>query len=500
MLRYEEHEEFRLTEGMQKIWVVACADLHKKGLRAPQGFSFAFGRNGQNFMWTTNEFNAHLFYKRYNWATPEVEAHFRRREEQEEALYQLSFATDSTADFRRPADMQYRPHQKAGIEYCLRSRNTLIADEQRLGKTAIAIGVINNAPSRKVLILCPKTAKLGWLRELNMWLVEPRRIQVIDARSEIDESADIYIINYDILHMKPQLQRITFDLVIPDECHMVARADARRTKFFLALKARKKIGLSGTPLLNNPKDLLTIAKWLDPFWEPFRVVRQRFVADSGITLTLEEAQRALRSSVMCRRLQAQVFENEPPEINIVPIAAPETIRPVIEQELTRLEDYGKVRRVLGLAKVPYALHHLHVYMTEGEKIVVFAYHNEVIARLLSSLGSRAVAIYGKSSDREREEAKRRFNEDPDCQVMLGSIGAASMALNLSVSNHIVFVECDWSNGLMDQAKERCSNKEQRREVLIEYLVFDRSLDYYLLNKIEYKNAVVDRGIDLIYNH
>lgn len=499
MLRLADGTEFEYQSNVRK-WVITSEDLRTYGIRSPQGFSFQFGnRKIGNFFWTSNEFAAYLFHRRFDKSAPDVSRDFAERRKLEDYLYNLSFSTSSDMKLQCPEGVEYRPHQVSGIEYCLFAKNVLIADEQRIGKTIVAIGTINNLPqAHKIIVVCPKTAKLGWLQELKKWLITKRRIQVVNAQSMIDPMAEVYIINYDILHIQTDLLDINFDIVIADECHMVARIETRRAKFFLALKAKKILGLSGTPLLNEPKDLLAIAKWLDPFWEPFFSRQDKFLSNSGISLTLDEAQDIMRSSILLRRLQAQVFECEPVEKRIVPIEPSATAKPFVEMELRKLEDYTKVRKVLGLHKVHYAVNHINTYTSEGEKIVVFAYHNEVIERLKTSLGSKAVCIYGKSSEAEREVAKLKFANDPTCTVLLGSIGSASMALNLSVSHHIVFVECDWSNGMMAQAEERCSDKTQKSDVLVEYLVFEDSLDHYILNKVDAKNKVVDKGIDMVY--
>lgn len=497
----------KIVDETPKKWAVLSSDLRKLGMRSPQGFSFQFGSeaDGGNFWWTTNEFAAYLFYKRYGCADAAIIQDFKNTRAKELYLHKLSSAVTSDKVFKSPPGFEYRPHQRAGIEFCTLAGNVLVADEQRIGKTAIAIGAINNLPDiDKVLILCPKTAKAGWELELKNWLIEDKKIQVLNSQSEIDDTADIYIANYDILHIQKDLQKIHFSLVVPDECHLIARADARRTKFFLELDADKIIALSGTPLLNSPKDLLTIAQWLDPFWKQFFCKQNVFISESGITLTLDEVQEFLRSSVMIRRLQAQVFDNEPPIVHIVPIETPANILDLVQVEkngyknLNKLEDYTKARRIIGINKVPYAINHINTYTTEGEKLVVFAHHKPVIERIASSLGRKAVTIYGQSTDKEREEAKQRFNKDPECQVLVGSVKAASMALNLSVSCHIIFVEIDWANWAMEQAKERCSDKLQTKQIIIEYLAFDKSLDYYMLNKVDLKNTVVDKGLDLIY--
>ena len=57
-----------------------------------------------------------------------------------------------------------------------------------------------------------------------------------------------------------------FPAVIVDECHMIKNPDAKRTKAILALlsdPSSVKLLLSGTPLLNRPKDLYTQLKCVD---------------------------------------------------------------------------------------------------------------------------------------------------------------------------------------------------------------------------------------------
>lgn len=499
MLKLARGGEFRYpTTG--KKWLIEGIDLRENGLKAPQGFTFEISYTSGlgNFFWTSNEFAAYLFYKRYGKATYEVAQEFENRIKQEKYLYSLSYSVESDIELKCPKGMEYRPYQKAGIEYCLKTRNTLIADQQRLGKTIIALGLINNLDDiNKVLVVCPKTAKPIWLMESKKWLMNPLNTQVLGARDDINPDAGLIITNYDNLHIQNKLTRMQFDIVIGDEVHLASRERARRTKFFQALQAKRKLGLSGTPLLNNPVDLLTVLQWVDPMWKDFYIFKDKFATYSGITLDLEEVQSLARSTCMLRRIQAQVFDNDPTERRLVPLAVTPDIEELIDKKLT-FGEYAKTGRALGISKVGQALVHLDAYTTEGEKIVAFCWHREVIQRLQASLGEKAVSIYGESTDKERAEAVERFRTNPKCSVLLGSIAAAGMALNLSVSNHIIFIEQDWSNGLMEQAEERCSDKNQRKQVFIEYLAYPKTQDYQKLQKICNKDARCDRALDLIY--
>src|SRR5690606_21749639 len=141
---------------------------------------------------------------------------------------------------------------------------------------------------------------------------------------------------------------------------------------------------------------------------------------------------------MVRLEQAQIFNVEPIETRMIPLEINDQIRETMNEDLTKIQNYATARRNLGLHKVNPTLNHVKTFSTEGEKIVIFAYHKDVIARLQAGLGASAVSLNSETSSEERMEAIRRFQEDDTCQYFIGSIIAASMGIDLSVSNHIVF--------------------------------------------------------------
>jgi SWI/SNF-related matrix-associated actin-dependent regulator 1 of chromatin subfamily A len=477
----------KLIETSPPKWRILLSDLNKLGVRAPQGFTLwiDFKKGGGSYYWTTDPLAARIFYETYKIGCELTERLFSTKDDY---LYNLSYALDTDRQFACPEGLNYFPHQRVGIEYISATPHTLLADEMRSGKSIQSLGYINNSSCKKILITCPKTVKLGWYAEARKWLLGDWRIQVVTSKSEI-EPADIYIINYDILHTKIELLEDEYDLVIGDEVHQAKNPGAIRSKFFYGLRAKKKLALSGTPLLNAPEDFLTVLQWLDPMWNRFKVKDDKFLAKSGLVLTMEQVRKLARSSCMIRRTGA--LDNEPIERRIVPLLVDDDVRPLIKAQLNDITEYAKVSKALGLAKVRLALNHIDIYTTEGEKIVVFAYHKEVIDRLTTSLGAKAVKIYGDTSEKDRQLAIHRFNNDSECQVLVGSIPTMAMGINLSVASHIVFVEFVWTPGMMEQAEFRCTDKDQDKSVLIEYLAYEGSLDYYKLSKIEGKALIAD---------
>ena len=75
------------------------------------------------------------------------------------------------------------------------------------------------------------------------------------------------------------------------------------------------------------------------------------------------------------------------------------------------------------------------------KTLVFAYHHDVIERLVEALGDQGVSGFtGSSSLRDRDRAAEKFQEDPTRQFFVGNIEAAGQGITLTAARHVVFAE------------------------------------------------------------
>ncbi len=462
-----------------------------------------------------------------------------KRSREREKTLRASRAQDADMELPCPDGSAYLPYQRAGIAFGLERPNTLFADEMGLGKTIEAIGVVNADPrAQRVLIVCPASLKLNWARECERWLLDRGPIGI--AGKTFPDDANVVIINYDILTKWRAKLRGAWDVLIADECHYVKNKEAKRSKRLYALKARRKLFLTGTPILNRPVELWAVVSFLAPeefdgFW-PFakrycKPCKNRYGWDFSGATHLDELHERLCSTIMVRRTKAQVLSELPPKRRQVIELASDQIANLVaietdawrehrqrlnelravgrgEEELSERQlaalragvnlafgELAKLRQATALAKVPLVIEHIRSVLEDAGKIVVFAHHRAVVRELAEPFGDAAVTLTGSDDVASRQAAVDRFQTDESCRVFVGSITAAGFGLTLTASAHVIFAELDWVPAHLTQAEDRTHRIGQKESVLVQHLVLQDSLDARMVGTLIKKQRVIDKVVD-----
>ena len=463
---------------------------------------------------------------------------------------QASQAVTASANFApvTPEGLTLMPFQMAGVEAMAGRQDNLLADEMGLGKTIQALSVANQHHAKSILIVCPASLRLNWEKEAQKWLVDDS-LSIGVAKGKACPDVDVLIINYDILKSHiVTLQERTWDLLVLDEAHMCKNPKARRTKLALSLEASRKLFVTGTPVTNRPKELFPLVNRLRPdlFPDFFAFARRycdahrtRWGWDFDGASNLDELQEILRTSLMVRRLKADVLTELPPKRRqVIELAANGAARVIkAEQsafeaqqavladlrsavELARVsddpEEYGhalralregikvafteisEVRRTTARAKVKHVVEHIKTTIDSGvSKIVLFAHHLDVIAEIETALTDcdiSSVTLTGKQSMVQRNEAVEAF-QTTDTQVFIGGIKAAGVGLTLTSASLVIFAELDWVPSTITQCEDRCHRIGQTGSVLVQHLVLEGSIDANMANTLVSKQAVLDDLLD-----
>jgi len=294
------------------------------------------------------------------------------------------------------------------------------------------------------------------------------------------------------------------------------------------LKAKRKIALTGTPIPNKPIELFNILKYLSPYGWPNKIdfakrycnaqmVQGRW-DDSGSS-NLEELQTKLRSSIMIRRLKKDILRDLPPKVRqIIEIEGDSRVSRLLEEQeglfggnveglsdaefrlaVKRIKGGNRgdatIRRELGIAKIPYMLEFLENALMNSEKVIVFAHHKDVISKLKEKFKDICVVIDGSTAIGDREKAVEGF-QNGDKRLFIGNMIAAGTAITLTASSHIIFFEVDWTPGVLDQCESRAHRIGQENSLLIQYLLFAKSLDSSMLKRVIFKQETIEEAVNI----
>jgi SWI/SNF-related matrix-associated actin-dependent regulator 1 of chromatin subfamily A len=317
-------------------------------------------------------------------------------------------------------------------------------------------------------------------------------------------------------------------LVILDECHLARSPEARRTKIVVSLKAQRRLALSGTPLLNRPIELYPVLSWLSPSGWPvngYWAFAHRYCGacyngfgwDVSGASNLPELSHRLRS-MMIRRVKSEVLPELPSKIRtVIELVPTPGMKQAIKRERAVYElpslnvDYAsidwdnlsRVRHETALAKLPLVIDYVRE-MLEGcvPKVVVFAYHRDVIAQLREGLRQYCpVILIGGMGSKERQASIDAFHAEPSVRVFLGNIQAAGVGITLApASSACVFAEMSWVPAEMTQCEDRLHRIGTRDCVTVHHLVLEGSLDAMMVKVLIKKQRILDAVLERKSSH
>ena len=448
------------------------------------------------------------------------------------------------------------PFQCTGVRYLEAANgNAIIADEQGLGKTVQAIAYVKRNTGRgRVLYVVPSNVQYNWVRELLMWLGGVKNPDKMSAylrkvRREgmctvgkrvsvgvlngkgIDAGlprAKHLVIGYgSLLKWKDELLEHDWEVMVCDEAHYLKNNRTKRSQAAkeLAEKTGRRILLTGTPVLNKPKDLWHLLNLVDPeSWDNYgqfiyaycgaRRTRWGTTMDDGnvgeLSGKLAELNDRLTGHVWIRRLKKDVL----PEL-------PAKVRHQVDIELGKaemkryhdaedevgafVEEHGKLiqtdsgtgmialqkitllRTLLAEVKQKAALSWVDDLVSSTGKVVVVARHKSMVKAVRERFD--ALVIDGNTPTHKRDEIVAAFQNDPSKKVIAIAIEAASVGITLTAASHLVFLERTWRPGDHDQAEDRIHRIGQDDQATIWYLDVPDTFDECLRSLLSTKRAV-----------
>ena len=437
-------------------------------------------------------------------------------------------------------------------------RTFLLADEPGLGKTAEALLAAQAANAYPLLVVVPNVVKTNWAREAGLW-TPGRPSTVIHGNGDtIDGFADIVIVNYEVLDRHVGwLGDLGFRGMVLDEAHFIKNKTSQRSQHVLQLSERIRaraprpllMALTGTPLINDIDDFLAIWQflgWIDD--KKPRAELMHSLEESGLTPVDPGFYPAARTRVIdlgiVRRRKVDVAADIPARrIADLPVElddeAGRSIREAERQLARRLVsryesalatrtsgvvvegiDHDLVRRVagweredtstktdenvfsmmrrIGQAKAGLAADYTAQLAHSVGKVVFFAKHVDVMdvaEETFAKRGIRYSSIRGNQTPTSRQKNIDAFVNDPDVSVIVCSLTAAGVGINLQVASNVVLAELSWTDAEQTQAIDRVHRIGQGEPVTAWRIIASQTIDTRIAELIDSKAGLAARALD-----
>ena len=463
------------------------------------------------------------------------------------------------SSLQAPGGLELMPHQARLVAAADSGHRTfLLADEPGLGKTAQALLAAQAANAYPLLVVVPNVVKTNWAREAGLWTPN-RSATVIHGNGDtIDGFADIVIVNYEVLDRHVGwLGDLGLRGMVVDEAHFIKNKSSQRSQHVLELSERIRsriarpllMALTGTPLINDIEDFRAIWQflgWIDdtkPLAELMHALEETGLtpADPGF---YPAARRCVVDLGIVRRRKVDVAADIPARrIADLPVELDEkagrSIREA-EQDLARrlvsryesalarrasrsvVEgiDHDLVRRVatwerkdtttktdenvfsmmrrIGQAKAGLAADYAAQLARSAGKVVFFAKHVDVMdvaEETFAKRGIRFSSIRGDQTRASRQKHIDAFVNDPDVAIVVCSLTAAGVGLNLQVASNVVLAELSWTAAEQTQAIDRSHRIGQLEPVTAWRIIAAQTIDARIAELIDSKAGLAARALD-----
>ena len=435
--------------------------------------------------------------------------------------------------------IQPYPYQLKGIARGVELKRFMNCDEPGLGKTLQSIATINLADAFPCLVICPSSLKINWLREWEKFTDKKAMIltdKVRDTWTFFFQTGmhQVFIVNYESLK-KYFVQRIKkaegwtlrdvefrnsinlFKSVIIDESHRCKSASTQQAKFCKGICTGKEwvIELTGTPVVNRPKDLipqLAILNRMEDFggYKPFV---NRYCSGQREASNLKELNFNLWQYCMFRREKSFVLTDLPDKIRQVNTCEITNRKEYTDAErdlIMYLQKYkdaddekiekalrgevmvkiGVLRNISARGKVRDVIEFVKDFRENGKKIILFCSLHEVVDQLKRYFPT-AVSVTGRESPDMKQRAVDAFQNNPKVDIIICSIKAAGVGLTLTASSNVAFVEFPWTYADCCQCEDRAHRIGQKDSVTCYYFLGRRTIDEKVYRIIQEKKNIAN---------
>ncbi len=411
-----------------------------------------------------------------------------------------------------------RAYQWEGVRFLLDKGSGLLADEMGLGKTvqvAVALSMkLKTGLRRRSLVIVPASLRLNWARELARWAPD---ISVGIVRGGSEERRAYYMLPYNVLIASYEqiradylnyLNATEYDVVVLDEAQRIKNVNSETALACRILRRDASWALTGTPLENRVDDLVAV---------------YRFVCPGLLTSAMSRSEMHTRmQSSFLRRRKFDVLHQLPPiqfqDLSIELEGRQKQAYDAIWESrnnlsnrggsanyassmlalITRLKQACNFDPASGESSKREALQLIiDGLLSEDHKLLVFSQYVKTLQWLAKKIAGAVTVdiIHGGLLERDKDNAVSRFNNEPGPRVLLVSLKAGGVGLNLGAASHVVLFDRWWNPAVEEQAIHRAHRFERDRVLHVYRFLVADSIEDRISTILSEKKEIFDSYIE-----
>ena len=427
-------------------------------------------------------------------------------------------------------------HQREGVSFLTQEPGGLLAFEQGLGKTLVAIDAFSallfQDKAEQLVVICPNSLKRNWKVEIERF--SPHLTVAIAEGAPKKRRAtcqkpntQVIITSYEtaraeVTSILALLQRRRSVLVL-DESHATKNSKSLTsiaTQQFAPHAAYRWL-LSGTPVTNTAEDLHTQIGIVQPDVNPLgsaesfmatldaqpddpriRATAERYVlrrtkeqcldlphkSFTDVRIELDPWQRKLyddmRHQMVCEikamtGKQYRAFANTALSqlTRLVQLASnPSLLFPEIDRDSAK---FKALDTILG-----------NILSIPNRKVILWSNYIRSIEMMLKRfrhLG--AAAIYGGTPSDQRQDIARAFQEDQDLRVLIANPAAAGTGFTLTAASYTIYESLSWRYDHYAQSQDRNHRIGQAQPVTYLRLLAADTIEDAIVTALERKSVL-----------
>ncbi len=441
-----------------------------------------------------------------------------------------------------------RPYQIRGVQWCISNLlsgfGIILADDMGLGKTIQTIATLlylyeQGEVKGQTLIVVPTSLLPNWEHELAKFSPS-LSVELYYGIGRILGNANVILTTYDIFRRDEKIfgsKRV--EVLVIDEAQRIKNPTTQAAMALKGFKTKFRIALSGTPVENSLTELWSIFDFALPEYlkdlSSFVTAYVRPI-EMDQNHTVAENLKAITAPFMLRRLKTDksIIDDLPDKIvvdeyaTLVPDQAA-LYQSVVDGAMKQLELSIESKNRAGLifklitqlkqicnhprnydktsptdsalsGKSELLLTLLEPILARGEKVLIFTQYVEMLAILTHIIETKfliePLTFEGSMSTKAREEVVDAFQNDPQKSILILSLKAGGVGLNLTQAANVIHYDLWFNPAVENQATDRAFRIGQKNNVFVYRFITKNSFEEKIDAMIKAKTAMGEMSVSV----